>query len=633
MFTFPELSLAGNKTGNDSFILEAIRNALATIEFEPDGTIITANDSFLTLMGYGLDDVRGKHHRIFLEAAYAASEDYVSFWQGLKRGEAAVAEFKRIGKDGNPVWIRASYCPVKDKGGKVIRIVKVAMDVTRDVLESADAKGQLDAISRSQAVISFAPDGTILDANENFLRATGYARDEIVGHQHRMFVCPEEARTSDYAAFWEKLAAGNFDAGQYRRIAKEGREIWLQATYNPIFDPEGRVVKVVKYAWDVTEEVLRNADYKGQIEAIGKAQAAISFDLDGNILDANENFLQAVGYSLAEVKGKHHRMFVEPGEAQTPAYAELWKQLRFGRFQAGEFKRVGKGGKDVWIQASYNPILDPTGRPFKVVKFATDITKRVELRLETRRVGALVDQNLTRILDSVSDASEQSVSASAASDQTLATVQSVAVATEEFEATSREIAINMDRSREQVTRVMEETQTADEHADSLVKAAEAMGNIISVIEDIAGQINLLALNATIESARAGDAGRGFAVVANEVKSLANQVAGATAQISEEIGSMQGISRDVVGCLTAIRTSVNHVENSVTSVSSAVEEQAATSQEISRNMQVAAGAVEEFAANLRAITDAITQSNELATEGTNLYRSLQDKTQVQSQAAA
>ncbi|WP_308911154.1 methyl-accepting chemotaxis protein [Pseudokordiimonas caeni] len=631
MSRIPGLSLFSNKRSIDSFVVDAIRKAMATIEFEPDGTVITANENFLSLMGYGRDEIRGKHHRIFLDRAYAASEEYTAFWQSLKRGEAAVAEFKRLGKDGRPVWIRASYCPVKDKGGRVIRIVKVAMDVTGDVLASTDAKGQLDAISRSQAVISFTPDGTILDANENFLKATGYARDEIVGRHHRMFVCPEEARTADYATFWEKLAAGTFDTGQYRRIAKEGREIWLQATYNPIFDPEGRVVKVVKYAWDVTEEVLRNADYRGQIEAIGKAQAAISFDLEGNILDANENFLQAIGYSLDEVKGKHHSMFVEPGEARTPAYHDLWKQLRFGRFQAGEFRRIGKGGKDVWIQASYNPILDPAGRPFKVVKFATDITKRVELREETRRVGALVDQNLTKILDSVGAASEQSVSASAASNQTLATVQSVAVATEEFEATSREIAINMDRSREQVNRVMEVTQTADEHADNLVKAAQAMGNIISVIEDIAGQINLLALNATIESARAGDAGRGFAVVANEVKSLANQVAGATAQISEEIGSMQGISRDVVGCLNAIRSSVNQVENSVTSVSGAVEEQAATSQEISRNMQVAAGAVEEFAANLRAITESITESNELATEGTNLYRSLQDKSQVQDAA--
>ncbi len=561
---------------------------------------------------------------MFVEKKFAASNEYAEFWAALNRGEYQSKEFKRIGKGGKEVWIQASYNPILGPGGNPVKVVKYATDITDQVLQTANYAGQVDAINRAQAVIEFELDGTVITANENFLNAFDYQLGEIEGQKHSMFVDKNYAQSSEYKDFWTALNRGEFQAGEYKRFGKGGREVWIQATYNPILDPNGNPVKVVKYATDVTEQVIRNADYQGQIDAIHKAQAVIEFELDGTIITANENFLNTLGYALDEVKGKHHSIFVETDYKQSSEYAEFWSKLGRGEYQAAEYKRIGKGGNEIWIQASYNPIFDPSGNPFKVVKYATDITEQVNKRDEANRVGKLVDENLTKILSSVGDANNQATSAASASTQTLQTVQSVAAAVEEFQASSQEIARSMELSREEVLKATSEAEGADQSAKRLSEAADSMGNIIEVISDIASQINLLALNASIESARAGDAGRGFAVVANEVKSLANQVAGATDSISGEIKGMQDISVDVVSRLDHIKSSVGSVEESVTTVSSAVEEQASASSEITSNMQIATTAVGDINDNLSSISGAVSSANELAQEGTEMYRSLQSE---------
>ncbi|MER2493848.1 methyl-accepting chemotaxis protein [Catenovulum sediminis] len=232
------------------------------------------------------------------------------------------------------------------------------------------------ALDKSQAVIEFALDGTIVHANNNFLRAMGYSLDEIKGQHHSIFVEPDYAKSVEYSAFWRKLNSGNFVADEFPRIAKGGREVWIQATYNPVFDEHGEIIKIVKFATDITSQKKKSADLAGQIEAINRSQAVISFNLDGTIIDANENFLATLGYSLREVQGQHHSIFVSEKVKQSKAYEQFWFKLRQGEFVSGEFQRVGKNGRDVWIQASYNPILDIHGNPYKVVKFATDITEQ-----------------------------------------------------------------------------------------------------------------------------------------------------------------------------------------------------------------------------------------------------------------
>ena len=602
-------------------VLSALDRSQAVIQFKPDGTIIHANANFLSAMGYQLAEITGKHHRIFVDPAYASSKEYSDFWADLASGSFKSEEFKRHRKDGSEVWIQASYNPVKDKSGRVVKVIKYATDITEQILQSIDHKGQVAAVERAQAVIEFELDGTIITANQNFLDAMGYTLAEIQGEHHSMFADTAYAASQDYKDFWKDLAQGKFNAGQYKRFGKGGKEVWIQASYNPILDLDGNPVKVVKFATDVTEQVLQHADFKGQIEAVHKSQAVIEFELDGTIITANDNFLSVMGYSLTEVQGRHHSMFAEAGVADTQAYKEFWEKLGKGIFDTGEYKRIGKGGTEVWIQASYNPILDPEGNPFKVVKYATDITDTVHAREESVRVGALVDSNLEQIVQSVGGANQQAASAASASEETAVTVQSVAAAVEQLQASSQEIARNMETSRGEIELVADGATTANASAMQLSAAADAMTSIVDVITDIAGQINLLALNATIESARAGEAGKGFAVVASEVKSLAGQVANATTQISQEITGMQQISGDVASQLGNIRDSVEAVKSSVTVVASAVEEQAASSQEITHNMQSASTAVDDINSGLSQISVEINNANTLAIEGTELYSQL------------
>jgi methyl-accepting chemotaxis protein len=535
--------------------LDAIGRSQAMIEFNPDGTIITANQNFLDALGYRLDEIQGKHHSMFVPADQRDSAEYKAFWAALNRGDYQAREFKRIAKDGREVWIEASYNPVRDGDGKTVMVAKIATEITAKKLRSLADASKLAAISRAQAVIEFKLDGTIVTANENFCKALGYSLAEIEGEHHSLFVPAAERDGTAYREFWQKLNRGEYQSGEFKRIGKGGKEVWILASYNPVIDDAGKPFGVVKFASDVTAQKLKNADLAGQIAAIDKAQAVIEFNMDGTIITANPNFLGALGYSLDEIKGRHHSMFVEPSERDSASYREFWAALNRGEYQAAEYKRIGKGGKEVYIQASYNPILDLNGKPFKVVKYATDTTRQVLVRMGNERVRGMME--------------------------------SVAAGSEELNASVREIAEAMTKSRETATGAVEQVASADAQAQRLTDAAQAMSGIVEMINNITGQINLLALNATIESARAGEAGRGFAVVASEVKGLANQAKQATDKIAQEIGSLNQISGDVVGALGAIKQAINNVSEYVTSTAAAIEEQSTVTNEMSTSMQRAA----------------------------------------------
>ena len=472
-----------------------------------------------------------------------------------------------------------------------------------------DSKAILDAFSRSQAVIEFKPDGTILTANQNFLGAMGYGLDEIQGKHHGMFVDPAYRSSNEYRDFWNKLQRGEFQAAEFKRFAKGGREIWIQASYNPVFDSAGKVYKVVKIATDTTAAKLVSADLQGQVSAIGKSQAVIQFELDGTIITANENFCGALGYSLDEIKGRHHSMFVDPAYKNSPEYGEFWRKLGRGEYQAAQYKRFAKGGREIWIQASYNPILDMNGKPFKVVKFATDITAQIQLMENVRK---LISENVSAIDGAVRSAEAQATTAASAATESSANVNSVAAGAEEMSASIREISESMNKSLTAVTGAVGHTAEADKAAQKLGEASKSMGAIVSIIQDIASQINLLALNATIESARAGDAGRGFAVVANEIKNLARQASDATDQINKEITSVQTISGSVISALSQIQGAVTQVKEFVSGTASAVEEQNAVTREISSNMQSAATAVTSIATSINDISEAIKVANNATT---------------------
>lgn len=454
-----------------------------------------------------------------------------------------------------------------------------------------DVKAILAALDKSQAIIEFKLDGTILTANANFLATLGYELSEVVGKHHGMFVADEDRNSASYKNFWEELNRGTFQAAEFRRIGKSGNEVWIQASYNPLFDSKGKPFKVVKFATDITSEKLKAADSAGQLEAISKSQAVISFDLEGIIQDANENFLGTLGYKLSEIKGNHHRMFVDPKDVASSDYARFWEALARGEYQAAEYKRIGKGGEEVWIQASYNPIFDMSGKPFKIVKYATDITAQVNDRFRRAEGQKEIAAGLQGILEAIAKTNDQSTKATEASGRASENVQSVASGTEELAASVGEISQQVSNALEISVEAVEQANRTNSIVTGLADSGQRIGEVVELINSIAKQTNLLALNATIEAARAGEAGKGFAVVASEVKNLATQTSKATEEIGAQIAEVQTTTEEAVSALEVITSTISRINEISTSIATAVEEQSVVTNEISASMQSAAGGVE------------------------------------------
>ncbi|MBV1862358.1 MAG: PAS domain S-box protein [Nannocystaceae bacterium] len=619
---------------------QAIDKSLAVIAFGMDGTVLDVNDNFLAALGYEREEVVGKHHSVFVTEEDFSSPGYKELWAKLNRGEFDAGLYQRVRRDGRRIWIQASYSPVLGADGKPEKVVKYATDVTAAKADAADFQGQIEAISKSQAMITFEMDGTIVGANENFQQALNYTLEEIQGKHHSMFV--EDRDSPEYAGFWAKLNRGEFHAGEYKRIGKNGREVWIQATYNPIRNIDGELFKVVKYATEVTEAKLVVTELQGRVDAISRAQAVISFEMDGTIVDANDNFLKTLGFELDEIVGKHHSMFVEDGYRSSAAYTEFWAALNRGEFDSGEYKRMGKGGKEVWIQATYNPIFDLNGKPHKVVKYATDISARVELQGELSRAvhetirvaNALADGDLTVSMEGTFEGQFGDLQASinrfigsigSTLGQAKSAATSVAQATEQLRASSSHLKDGASEQREACqssSQALAETSSmvtatagnasranelaqatadaADEGSEKMGALTEAMSDIanssqeiakiIKVIDELAFQTNLLAVNAAVEAARAGRHGRGFAVVAQEVRSLAGRSAKAAQATADLIqGSTDTVARgvrnveDTASSLTGIRDNVGKVRDLVGEISAACDEQSKGVSEITHAM--------------------------------------------------
>ena len=668
------------KSLEDDGKVAAISRSQGVIEFDMGGHVISANDNFLQLMGYALEEIRGEHHRMFVDRDEADSAAYRSFWQKLGRGEFDRGEYLRFGKDGRRVWIQASYNPILDLEGQPVKVVKyctditasklasienaarmsavsnssclleldrlgnvldgnalmeqalgyslaqlrgmaqsrlmfeedidspasqaqwqqlrhgqpvacelrrraldgrevwfgsmlspvmgldgllskvvmIARDITATKLAQLDAGGKLDAIDRAQAVIEFDLGGKVLHANDNFLSLMGYRLEQIQGVHHRVFVDPQYAATAEYLSFWERLSRGEYFAGEYKRIGCGGKEVWIQATYNPIFDPRGQPVKVVKFASDVTQAKLRTAEYEAKVSAIELGQAVIEFDLAGNVLRANRNFLAAMGYTQREIQGQHHSIFCTAEYTHSKAYRDFWLRLGEGQFVSGRFHRVGKFGRDVWIQASYNPIRDLNGNVVKIIKYAHDVTNEVKLEQQILSKSTQMTGNLHSLIGSID------VIAANAS-----------VASDLARESSRTAEHGFGALRQAITAISQSQHSAQ-------KVAE----VVRVISDIASQTNLLAFNAAIEAARAGHHGVGFSVVAAEVRKLAERCAQAAKEITQlidesvrHVSSGADISQQAAQSFEGILSCVERTAQSVEKIVQGTEQQSGVTGEV------------------------------------------------------
>ncbi|WP_425062174.1 methyl-accepting chemotaxis protein [Pyruvatibacter mobilis] len=477
------------------------------------------------------------------------------------------------------------------------------------------AREKLEALDRAQAIIEFEMDGTIITANANFLAVMGYELDEIRGQHHSMFADPDYAASQDYRDFWATLNEGTFQAAQYKRFAKGGREVWIEASYNPLIGRDGKPFRVVKFATDITSQIKANAERNGKLEAIDRSQAVIEFEMDGTIITANDNFLAVMGYELDEIRGRHHSMFADPDFAASQEYRDFWATLNEGTFQAAQYKRFGKDGREVWIEASYNPILDPEGRPIKVVKFAADLTPRKQ---ENRQLADDFQQNVQMLVQSVSAAATQMENTAqgltAASQETDSQANSVAAATEELTMSVREIMAQIERSSETIDAAVRDAKRSEQLVAGLVEAAGRVGEVTSLISDIADQTNLLALNATIEAARAGEAGKGFAIVAQEVKALASQTAKATEEIDAQTRNIQETSSTTAEGINATIEVINRISEMSTAIASSVGEQSQATNEVAGNI----AAVQQAAAESgQASTQVLDVSRDLAGRSTEL----------------
>ena len=400
------------------------------------------------------------------------------------------------------------------------------------------AQSRLSALNRSLAVAEFSVGGVLLMGNDNFLRIFGYESEEVVGRHHSMFVSSADRASADYARFWARLAAGEFQNARFRRIGKDGGTLFIQASYSPVLDWRGRPCRVVKVASDVTAAALRETDSQGQIDALWRSQAVAEFDPEGHLLVANGKFLSSFGYEAIEVVGHPHAMFVDEAERRSEGYAAFWRLLREGAYQAGEFRRIGKNGRSVFIQATYNPIVDAEGKTLKIVKVAADVSDQVAERNRRTEVQTVIGRDLEGIAEATDHVARDAGDAARSAVAVLEDVRTVLAGADRVFRSADLIGARIDEASAISTRTVEQAKTTSDVVAGLNARTSRIGDIVAMIEAIAAKTNLLALNATIEAARAGEAGRGFAVVAQEVKGLAEQTRQATRQIASDVSEIQ-----------------------------------------------------------------------------------------------
>ncbi|MGJ0456641.1 PAS domain-containing methyl-accepting chemotaxis protein [Aliarcobacter cryaerophilus] len=461
-----------------------------------------------------------------------------------------------------------------------------------------------EVINRNYAVIYFKPDGTVIKANEVFLKTMGYSLEEVVGKHHSMFCEEKFTKTQEYKNGWDDIRTGKTLTAEFQRVKKDKSLIFLRASYMPVIE-NGKVLEVIKLAQDITKNRLKNLFFIGQVKAINKSNAVIEFDMNGNILNANDNFLNTLGYKKDDIVGKHHSIFCEENYKNSNEYKEFWKKLNRGEFDSGEYLRIGKNGNHVWIQASYNPIFDMDGKPFRVVKYATDITHRkntmFEVEKELKEFSNSLNTLLTTSINMLKDAkfsNENSQNATSSSQNINSLIQDLSNKIDEMQQAIVDISSKTSKN-EQIAH--EATVQSKQTATAMVKLNEEsqkIGETVNMISQIAFQTNILSLNAAVEAATAGEAGKGFAVVAQEVRNLASRSNDAAKNITERIALIQNLVKNSLDSIHEIDDTISDISTISKEISLSMSEQKQNSSIVSQNAKDGSRSLNEVTKNMQ-----------------------------------
>ncbi|SNS23964.1 methyl-accepting chemotaxis sensory transducer with Pas/Pac sensor [Granulicella rosea] len=686
----------------EEYKVRAAITDMTSIVSESDlkGDIVDINEKFVEISQYSREELIGHPHSTTRHPDMP-KQTFKELWSTIGRGNTFRGVIKNRKKDGTPYYVDAVIAPVMGENGKPRKYIGVRYDITELELDRQKAKAVRYAIDNANLYAEYSPDGVMLVANDRFCNAFGYEREELIGRHQSMLTHPD-LKIPGAVDIWKELAAGKCCYDSFKRHTKDKRVIWIQGTYVPIVDEGGRVTKVISVTTLITEQKVDEENRQRQMDETNRNQMVIEFNNDGICLNVNENFCRAFGYAADEIKGKHHSGFVEAGYRDSQEYAQFWRDLNEGKFKTAEFRRFGKGGREVWLQATYSPMFDVTGRVNRVVKVATDITAAVQMKQDTLLteeheraaaavlqqkvnelltvVAAAADGDLTRRLTvegddaigkvaagfgkliadlrtsitgigetamGVSSASEellrisqqvalnsdgsfqQAKAVSMNSEQVSANVSIVAASSEEMLASIREISKSASGASRIARTAVAMADETNQTISKLGLSSQEIGKVIKVITSIAQQTNLLALNATIEAARAGEAGKGFAVVANEVKELAKETARATEEISLKIEAIQNDTKAAVKAIGDVSSIINEVNDISSTIASAVEEQTATTNEIGRNVTDAARGTSDIARNINVVAESAQATTNGARDTENAAKALtQMATQLQ-----